>query len=312
MNKFWNNKTVLVTGGNGFIGSSVVKLIQKEKIKLVYFPAHSLYDLTKEDDVKKLFSITKFDILIHLAAKVGGIYYNRQYPATSFYENTMINTLVFQYAYLNGIKKMIVLAAGCGYPQNISGIFKETDFFQGLPDEDNLSYSMAKKMLCVQSLSYRKQYNFNSIVLIPPNVYGPCEKYHPTMGHVLPSVVCKILIAKKNGSKYVKFWGSGAASREFLYVEDMAKAILLAIENGEKSGPYNVGNGTETSIKDLVNMIVKIVGYKGKIIWDNSMPTGQLRRLFDCSLFQNEIGLIKFTPFEIGIKKTINWYSTKI
>jgi GDP-L-fucose synthase len=220
----------------------------------------------------------------------------------------MMGTLVLEYARLNDVKRLVALAAGCGYPKHLNVPYKESDFWKELPDENSIGYSMAKKMLIIQSWTYREQYGFNSSVLLPANLYGPHDNFHLRDSHVVPALIRKFVEAVENGDEEVAVWGSGKASREFLYVCDTARAILKVVEKYNESGPLNLGTGAETSVKELVDTMVELTGYKGKVIWDNTKPDGQPRRYYDMSLYKEKIGNIPNTPLDIGLKKTIQWY----
>jgi GDP-L-fucose synthase len=305
---FWGNKKTLVTGGCGFVGHAVLEELNKLGCKEVIALKKQEYDLTIESNVKDLFGSTKPDIVIHLAGKVGGILANKTSPAEFFYKNLMMGTLVLEYARLNDVKRLVALAAGCGYPKHLNVPYKESDFWKELPDENSIGYSMAKKMLIIQSWTYREQYGFNSSVLLPANLYGPHDNFHLRDSHVVPALIRKFVEAVENGDEEVAVWGSGKASREFLYVGDTARAILKVVEKYNESGPLNLGTGVETSVKELVDTIVNLTGYKGKVIWDNTKPDGQPRRYYDMSLYKEKIGSIPNTSLDIGLKKTIQWY----
>jgi GDP-L-fucose synthase len=305
---FWKDKKTLVTGGHGFVGHAVLKQLKKMDCKQIIAPKKNECDLTIESNVKKLFSRTKPEIVIHLAGKVGGIGANKSAKGEFFYKNIMMGTLLFEHSRLNGVEKLVALAAGCGYPKHLQNALKENDFWNGLPDENSIGYSMAKKMLIIQSWTYREQYGFNSSVLLPANLYGPHDNYNLETSHVIPALVRKFVEAEENNSKEVAVWGSGLPSREFLYVEDTAKAILAVAKNYNESGPLNLGTGIETSIKKLAETIKRLTGFKGQIIWDESKPDGQMRKYYDMSLFKEKLGYIPNTSLEDGLKKTIKWY----
>lgn len=305
---FWTDKKVLITGGNGFVGHSVIKKLKDCDPKDIFYPSKKEFDLTLEKDVKNLFINYKPNIVIHLAGKVGGIGANKSAKGEFFYKNIMMGTLLFENSRINGVDKLVALAAGCGYPKELQNALSESDFWDGLPDENSIGYSMAKKMLIIQSWSYREQYGFNSSVLLPANLFGPHDNFNLETCHVVPALVRKFIEAKENNHKEVIVWGSGIPSREFLYIDDTAKAILDVAEKFNESGPLNLGTGIETSINDLALLIKKITGFNGKIIWDKSKPDGQMRKYYNMDLFKEKLGYIPNTPLEDGLKKTINWY----
>jgi len=306
--KFWKNKRVLVTGGAGFLGHHVVEALKNTDCADIFICRSKDYDLTNEENVKKLFNDSKFDVVLHLAGLVGGILANKKRPADFFYRNLMMGTLVLEYARRSGVEKLVALAAGCGYPKYLDVPYKETDFWSGLPDENSIGYSMAKKMLIIQSWTYREQYGFDSSILLPANLYGPNDNFDLESSHVVPGLIRKFVEAKKNGDKEVVVWGTGSASREFLYVKDTAAAILKVAKGFNESGPLNLGTGVETTVKELVEIIKNLSGFKGNIIWDSSKPDGQPRRYYDMSLFKEKLNYVPDTPLETGLKETINWY----
>jgi GDP-L-fucose synthase len=300
------NKKILVTGGRGFVGSNLVNELKQRNLDY-YAPTKEEYDLRKEEDVKKLFEIYKPNIVLHVAGKVGGIGANKAKPGDFFYDNIMMGTLVTHYAYVNGVEKIVSLAAGCGYPKLLPVPYTEDDFWKDLPDENSIGYSMAKKNLIIQSWTYRDQFNFDSTVLLPANLYGPHDNFNLETSHVVPALIRKFIEAKDNNTESVTVWGDGTASREFLYVDDTVKAIIDAIDCKE-SGPFNLGTGKETTVKELVETIAELVGFKGNIIWDSSKPNGQPRRFYDMSKFEKTFGYVPNTELSVGLKKTIEWY----
>jgi len=305
---FWLKKKVLVTGGHGFLGHAVLKELKDKNCKEIIAPKRSECDLTIETNVVELFHKIKPDIVIHLAGKVGGIAANKAAPGEFFYKNLMMGTLIFENARMCGVEKLVAIAAGCGYPKYLEVPFKESQFWDGLPDENSIGYSMAKKMLIIQSWTYREQYGFNSSILLPANLYGPHDNFHLENSHVVPALIRKFVEAKDKSDLEIVIWGSGKASREFLFVEDTAKAIVQVVEDYDESGPLNLGTGLGTSIKELVEIISYLTDYKGKIIWDKSRPDGQPQRYYDMSLFKENLGYVPETSLKDGLKKTIDWY----
>lgn len=251
------------------------------------------------------------DVVIHLAAKVGGIGYNREKPGEMFYENIMMGTQIMEAARLAGAKKFVAIGTICAYPKFTPVPFKESALWQGYPEETNAPYGLAKKMQLVQAQAYRQQYGFNAIYLLPVNLYGPRDNFDPNSSHVIPALIKKVAEAKKQNKKYIDVWGSGKASREFLYVEDCAEGIVLATEKYDKSEPANLGASREIKIKDLVKLICKLMDFKGEVRWDKTKPDGQPRRMVDATLARKEFGSKAKTDFEKGLRKTINWYLSR-
>ena len=300
--EFWNGKTVLITGSNGFVGKNLLSYISCLDCQFL-IPTRKELDLTCQKQTSDFFSSNNIDIVIHLAGLVGGIEANNSRLGDFFYQNAMIGINVFHYSYLNGVQKFVGLAAGCGYP-DVAIPFKESDFWNGFPDHNSYGYSMAKKNLIIQSWAYRDQYNFDSTILIPANLYGPYDNFDFETSHVVPALVRKFIEADDE----VVVWGSGKASREFIYVEDVCKSIVECCEIKDLRGPYNLGTGVETTIKELIEAISIATDFEGKVVWDSSRPDGQHRRYYDMSEFKNDIGHVPSTPLLEGIHKTVDWY----
>jgi len=303
---FWKNKRVVITGGDGFLGKHLAARIKKLGPKTIFIPKFPEYDLRKYEDCLKV--AKKGDVVIHLAANVGGIGYNREFPGTLFDDNILMGTFMMMAARVSKVQKYVAMGTICAYPKFAPIPFKEKDLWMGYPEETNAPYGLAKKMQLVQSTSYRQQYGFNSIFLLPVNLYGPGDNFNPKSSHVIPALIKKFIDAVKNNEKEVVVWGTGKASREFLYVEDAAEAIVLATEKYNKSEPVNLGAGFEIKIKDLVLIIKSLTGFKGKIVWDKTKPDGQPRRKLDVSKAKKEFGFKSKTLFKEGLKKTIDWY----
>lgn len=303
---FWKDKKVVVTGGNGFLGKHLVTKIEAKNPKSIFIPRFPEYDLRKYEDCLKV--AKKGDVIIHLAANVGGIGYNREFPATLYDDNILMGTFMMMAARTVKIEKYVALGTICAYPKFTPIPFKEENLWMGYPEETNAPYGLAKKMQLVQAQSYRQQYGFNAIFLLPVNLYGPGDNFDPKSSHVIPALIKKFVDADKNGLKEVVVWGTGKASREFLYVEDAAEGIIKATENYDKPDPVNLGAGFEITIRDLANLIKKHTGYKGNIVWDKSKPDGQPRRMLDVTRAKKEFGFSAKTSFDNGLKNTIEWY----
>lgn len=305
MKNFWKNKKVLVTGGAGFLGSHLVKKLE-ELESVVSVPRSKDCDLREKENCRKV--VRNTDIAIHLAAKVGGIGFNREHPGEMYYDNILMGTHLMEEARKAKIEKFVAIGTICAYPKFTPIPFKEKNLWDGYPEETNAPYGLAKKMLLVQSQSYRQQYGFNSIFLLPVNLYGPGDNFDIKSSHVIPALIKKFSDAKKQKLKTVEIWGTGKATREFLYVEDAVEGIIKASQYYNKSEPVNLGAGFEISIKDLAKLIKKIIGFKGSLIWDKTKPDGQPRRRLDTAKALQEFGFKATTPFEAGLKKTIDWY----
>lgn len=308
MKNFFSDKKILLTGGGGFVGQHVYKKLLEKGIKKenIFIPRSKDYDLRKKEICEK---VTKnIDIVIHLAGNVGGIGYNLEYPGTLFYDNITMGVNLIEASRINKVKKFVCIGTICAYPKFTPVPFKEEDLWNGYPEETNAPYGIAKKVLLVMLQAYRQQYGFNGIYLLPVNMYGPGDNFDPKVSHVIAALIKKIYDAKKQGKKEIIVWGDGSATREFFYVEDAAEAIILATEKYNKPDPINIGAGFEISIKELVKMLVKLMDFKGKIIWDKSKPNGQPRRMLDTTKAKKEFGFVAKTKFEDGLKKTIEWY----
>lgn len=304
----WRDERVTVTGGAGFLGSFVVEKLRERGCREIFIPRSKEYDLVQMEAVRQLYRDTRPNVVIHLAAKVGGIGANQKNPGKFFYDNLMMGAQMMEVGRQVGIDKFVALATICSYPKFTPVPFKEEDLWNGYPEETNAPYGLAKKMLLVQSQAYWQQYGFNSIVLFPVNLYGPRDNFDPESSHVIPALIKKCVDAIENGDNQITVWGTGKATREFLYVEDAAEGIILATEGYNKPNPVNLGAGFEIAIKDLVELIVKLTDFKGKIVWDTLKPDGQPRRCLDTTKAYKEFGFKAKTEFEEALKKTIEWY----
>lgn len=305
---FWRKRRVLVTGGSGFLGSYVVDILKKKGAQDIFIPASKKYNLVQMEAVKRLYKDARPDIVIHLAAKIGGIEANRKNPGTFFYDNLMMGVQMIEAGRQAGIEKFVAIGTICSYPKFCPVPFKEENLWDGYPEETNAPYGIAKKMLLVQSQAYRQQYGFNSIFLMPVNLYGPGDNFNLETSHVIPALIRKFFVAVRNGSDEVVVWGNGKATREFLYVEDAAEAVILATQRYNKPEPVNIGSGFEISIKNLARLIAQLSGFNGRIIWDSSKPDGQPRRRLDTTKARREFAFKAKTSFTEGLKKTIAWY----
>lgn len=308
MNRNLRNKYILVTGGSGFLGSYVVEKLKKRGCKDIFVSRSSDYDLVQMEAVRKLYQDSRPDIVIHLAGRVGGIGINKERPGEFFYDNLIMGAQMIEIGRQVGIEKFVTLGTVCCYPKFTHTPFKEKDLWNGYPEETNAPYGLAKKMLLVQSLAYRQQYNFNSIFLLLVNLYGPRDNFNPDSSHVIPALIKKCFDAIKKGKDEILVWGTGKSTREFLYVEDAAEGIVLATEKYDKGDPVNLGAGFEISIKDLANLISNLTGFKGKITWDKTKPDGQPRRYLDTTKAYKEFGFKAKIRIEEGLKRTIEWY----
>jgi GDP-L-fucose synthase len=304
---FWNGQRVVVTGGAGFLGSFVVDALRERGVE-AFVPRSREYDLRKEADIARMLAAARPHVILHLAAVVGGIGANRDNPGRFLYDNLIMGTQLMEYARQAGVAKFVAIGTVCSYPKFAPVPFRETDLWNGYPEETNAPYGLAKKMLLVQSQAYREQYGFNSIFLLPVNLYGPRDNFDPRSSHVIPALIRKCVDAVESGAPEIVVWGTGRATREFLYVEDAAEAIVLAAEAYDRSEPVNLGTGTEISIRDLVGLIARQTGFTGRIVWDASKPDGQPRRMLDTARAAEYFGFVAKTSFEEGLRKTIEWY----
>ena len=302
------DKRITVTGGNGFLGRHLLGNLKEHGYTNVLSAGRPEYDLTKREDIIRMYDDQKPDVVIHLAAKVGGIGYNLENPGSLFYENIMMGVPMLHEGYLRKIDKFVALGTICAYPKFTPVPFKEDDLWNGYPEETNAPYGLAKKMMLVQAEAYRRQYGFNAIFLLPVNLYGPGDNFDPHSSHVIPALIKKCINGIEKREKEIVVWGTGRATREFFYVEDAAEAIRLATERYNKSAPINIGAGFEIAIKDLVELIAELTGFNGEIIWDTTKPDGQPRRMLDTSRSYREFGFKAKTGFREGLVKTIDWY----
>ena len=303
-----SSRKILVTGGAGFLGNFVVKKLLARGVpkKNIFIPRSKEFDLRKWENCVK--AVRGQDVVIHLAGKVGGIGFNREKPGELFYDNLMMGVQLMEAARLAGIEKFVAVGTICAYPKFTPVPFKESDLWNGYPEETNAPYGLAKKMLLVQAQAYRQQYDFNAIYLLPVNLYGPGDNFDPKNSHVIPALIKKVADAKRIGKKYINVWGTGKASREFLYVDDCAEGIVLATEKYNKPDPVNLGANREIKIIDLVKLICKLMDFKADIRWNRTKPDGQPRRMLNTTLAKKEFGFKATTSFEDGLKKTISWY----
>ncbi len=305
---FWSGLRVVVTGGAGFLGSHLVECLRPQGCAEIVVPRSRDYDLVKAQAVQRLFRDARPDIVIHLAARVGGIEANRRNPGRFFYENLMMGAQLMEEARLAGVRKFVAIGTICAYPKFTPIPFKEDDLWNGYPEETNAPYGMAKKMLLVQAQAYREQFGFPAITLLPVNLYGPRDNFDLETSHVIPAMIRKFVEARRAGQSEVVLWGSGRPTREFLFVRDAAQGILLATERYSGQAPVNLGAGFEISIADLATLIAKCTCYNGRLVWDASRPDGQPRRCLDVSRAEKEFGFRATTPFGEGLRETIAWY----
>jgi GDP-L-fucose synthase len=305
---FWHDKRVCITGGAGFLGSFLVEKLRQRGADEIYVPLIEHYDLVKVEDIHRMLDIACPDIIIHLAALAGGIGANRARPADFFYINLMMGVQLMHEAWKYGIDKFVAIGTICAYPKFTPLPFQEEHLWNGYPEETNAPYGLAKKMLLVQAQAYRQQYGFNAVYLLPVNLYGPRDNFNLETSHVIPALIRKCLEAKERGDQQVVLWGDGSPTREFLYVEDAAEGIALAAERYNDCEPVNLGSGNEISIKDLAELIARLTGFEGQLVWDTTKPNGQPRRALDVSRATQYFGFRAGTPFDEGLRRTIQWY----
>lgn len=305
---FWEKRNICVTGGAGFLGSYVLEKLGKRGADNVFVPTIEEYNLVEPDDVSRMLDDADPDVVIHLAANVGGIGANQAHPAEFFYDNLMMGVQLMHQSWKRGVEKVVAIGTVCAYPKFTPIPFKEENLWDGYPEETNAPYGLAKKMLLVQSQAYREQYNFNSLFLIPVNLYGPRDNFNLETSHVIPALIRKALEAKDRGDDQLIVWGDGSPTREFLYAQDAAEGILLAAERYNSSEPVNLGSGEEISIKQLAERIVELTGFEGALVWDTSRPNGQPRRALDTSRAKERFGFEAEVGLDEGLKRTVDWY----
>jgi GDP-L-fucose synthase len=308
MPRFAPQTPIIVTGGAGFLGQAVVRELTRLGYRNVVVPRSREYDLTREADVARLYADVRPAAVVHLAARVGGIGANRASPGSFYYDNLVMGALLMEHGRRAGVQKFVAIGTVCAYPKHTPVPFREDDLWNGYPEETNAPYGLAKKMLLVQAQAYRQQYGFNAIYLLPVNLYGPNDNFDPESSHVIPALIRKFVEAKERGEPTVTAWGDGTPTREFLYVDDAARGILLALESYDGAEPVNIGSSFEISIRDLTETIARVVGYSGRITWDTSKPNGQPRRKLDVSRAERLFGFRATTPFEDGLRRTAAWY----
>jgi GDP-L-fucose synthase len=308
MSDFWKDKRILVTGGSGFLGQHLINSLKARGVsdKQITVPRKAELDLRRWENCRT--AVEGQDVVIHMAAAVGGIGINREKPGEFFYDNLMMGAQLMEAARLAGVQKFVAIGTICAYPKFTPIPFREEDLWNGYPEETNAPYGLAKKMLLVQAQAYRQQYDFNAIYLLPVNLYGPGDNFDPRSSHVIPALIKKCIDAVQNGDDRIVVWGDGSPTREFLFVDDCVEGILRAAEHYNETKPVNLGSGMEISIRDLTHLIAELTGFKGEIIWDTSKPNGQPRRCLDVSRAEQYFGFRAKTNFEEGLKRTIAWY----
>jgi len=304
-----SSQRVCVTGGAGFLGTHLIEKLKAHGAKDIFVPTYPQYDLVREADILRMIDDAKPDVIIHLAAKVGGIGANREKPGEFFYDNLMMGVQLIHHAWQKDVSKFVAIGTICAYPKYTPIPFKEEDLWNGYPEETNAPYGLAKKMLLVQSQAYREQYGYNSIFLLPVNLYGPGDNFNPASSHVIPALIRKCLEAKEQNVSEIVAWGDGSPTREFIYVDDAAEGITLATMRYNSSDPVNIGSNFEISIKELTELIARLTGFEGEIRWDTGKPNGQPRRKLDTSRAKERFGFEAKTNFEAGLRRTIEWYA---
>jgi GDP-L-fucose synthase len=305
---FWKNRRVCVTGGAGFLGSYVVARLEQAGCAAIFVPRSADFDLRDRRAIERLFATAKPDIVIHLAAVVGGIGANRANPGSYFYDNLMMGTQLIEQSRQQGIEKFVAVGTICSYPKHTPIPFREEELWNGYPEETNAPYGLAKKMMLVQSQAYRQQYGFNAIFLLPVNLYGPRDNFDLQTSHVIPALVRKCVDGVKQNKSEINVWGTGKVTREFLHADDCARAIVMAAEQYNLSEPVNIGAGFEISIRELAELIARLTGFKGELVWDATQPDGQPRRCLDISRARQAFGFTAEIPFDEGLRQTIDWY----
>lgn len=310
MSSHWKGKRVTVTGGHGFLGSRVVALLREHGAADVTTFSSRDYDLTRQTEVTRMYRDFRPQVVIHLAARVGGIGANRANPGRFFYENAIMGIEMMEQGRLNGVEKYVQVGTVCAYPKFAEIPFSEDELWNGYPEETNAPYGLAKKMLLVQAQAYRQQYGFDAVYLLPVNLYGPGDNFDPESSHVIPALIRKCVDARDADAPSISVWGTGSATREFLYVDDAARGVVLAAERYDKPDPVNLGSSSEISIRDLVTLIARLTGFKGELIWDPTKPDGQPRRKLNVERARREFGFESNVTFEEGLRNTIDWYET--
>jgi GDP-L-fucose synthase len=304
---WWTGKRVTVTGGKGFLGRPLVRMLGEAGAEVATFGSKD-YNLTRQADVARMYSDLRPEVVLHLAARVGGIGANRDNPGSFFYDNAMMGIELMEQARQTGVRKFVQVGTVCAYPKFAPIPFSEDDIWDGYPEETNAPYGLAKKMLLVQAQAYRQQYGFDAIYLIPVNLYGPGDNFDLHSSHVIPALIRKCLESKEKGAESIEVWGTGTPTREFLYVDDAARGIMLAAERYDKAEPVNLGTSEEISIRDLVALIAELTGFEGKIVYDSQQPDGQPRRKLKVDRAKKEFGFSAETPFRVGLQRTIEWF----
>jgi GDP-L-fucose synthase len=305
------NKRIMVTGGSGFLGRFIVRRLAEHGPKEVFVPRRADYDLRDRSAIVRALRDAMPEVVIHLAAVVGGIEANRRNPGSFFFDNAMMGLQLLEEARQFGVEKFVSVATICAYPKFTPVPFRESDLWNGYPEETNAPYGLAKKMLLVQGQAYRQQYGFNAITLFPVNLYGPEDNFDLTTSHVIPALVRKAIAARDSGAATMEVWGTGAASREFLYVKDAAEGVVAAADRYDDPDPVNLGSGTEITIRDLAEKVARLCGFRGELVWDSSKPDGQPRRCLDVTRAKERFGFAAKTPFDVGLRETIQWWESQ-